>query len=346
MKRLRHSQLEAVRHCVEKLSSLHDAATFPQEMLALLTSIIPSEPGYNEFTDDGITLSIRKHPLPLPVIEYLRQLGPKFFNVHPIVNHALNTGSGEPLRLTDCISSSEWRRSSLYNECFRAVGCDYQMGFVWRAGPLRFGLPMNRSKRDFSDSDKQVLSLLRPHLIQAHANVQAFARLSQAIETLQGTVILASRRGRIQYATPKALSWLIEYFGPRLDGTVLPQSLATWLKGSTGLVPPLPFLQTKNENRLAIRAVPSSAEPITLLLEERRARSPADLRILGVTRREAEVLFWLSKAKTNHEIGVILGAATYTIRNHVEHVLKKLKVENRLAAATIALEILSGKRSW
>ena len=68
-----------------------------------------------------------------------------------------------------------------------------------------------------------------------------------------------------------------------------------------------------------------------------------DLQILGITPREAEVLFWLSKGKTNQEIGVILGTATNTIRNHVDHLLKKLGVENRLVAATIALKILSGR---
>jgi DNA-binding CsgD family transcriptional regulator len=200
---------------------------------------------------------------------------------------------------------------------------------------------MNRSKRDFSDEERQMLSLVRPHLIQAHANVQAFARLSQAIETLRGGVLRATRKGRLQHATPQALLWLAEYFSPRLDGAILPPSLITWLKSAGGLAPQVPFVQTKNGSRLAIRAVPSAAEPITLLLEVRRAASPHDLRLLAISAREAEVLFWLSKAKTNYEIGVILGITTRTVRNHVDHLFRKLKVENRLGAAAAALEVLS-----
>jgi len=59
---------------------------------------------------------------------------------------------------------------------------------------------------------------------------------------------------------------------------------------------------------------------------------------LALTPREAEVLFWISQGKSNHDIGVILGARTGTICKHVEHIFAKLNVENRTAAAVVALE--------
>ena len=58
---------------------------------------------------------------------------------------------------------------------------------------------------------------------------------------------------------------------------------------------------------------------------------------LGLTPREAEVLTWVAQGKSNYEIGVILSACTGTICKHVEHILAKLNVENRTAAAAIAL---------
>jgi DNA-binding CsgD family transcriptional regulator len=57
-----------------------------------------------------------------------------------------------------------------------------------------------------------------------------------------------------------------------------------------------------------------------------------------LTPREVEVLFWISEGKSNQDIGVILGASTRTICKHVEHILSKLNVENRTAAAVVALE--------
>jgi DNA-binding CsgD family transcriptional regulator len=69
--------------------------------------------------------------------------------------------------------------------------------------------------------------------------------------------------------------------------------------------------------------------------DQRSAGAFASLRL---TPREAEVLFWISQGKSNHDIGVILGAKTATIRKHVEHIFAKLNVENRTAAAVTALE--------
>lgn len=59
---------------------------------------------------------------------------------------------------------------------------------------------------------------------------------------------------------------------------------------------------------------------------------------LKLTPREAEVLFWIARGKSNHDIGVILGAKTGTICKHVEHIFGKLNVENRTAAAVVAFE--------
>jgi DNA-binding NarL/FixJ family response regulator len=62
---------------------------------------------------------------------------------------------------------------------------------------------------------------------------------------------------------------------------------------------------------------------------------------LGLTAREAEVLTWIAQGKSNYEIGVILSACTGTICKHVEHILAKLNVENRTAAAVIAIAALA-----
>jgi len=72
-------------------------------------------------------------------------------------------------------------------------------------------------------------------------------------------------------------------------------------------------------------------------------RMPAknQLGSLALTARETEVLTWIAQGKTNYEIGVILSACTGTICKHVERILRKLCVENRTAAAAIALAALS-----
>jgi DNA-binding CsgD family transcriptional regulator len=72
----------------------------------------------------------------------------------------------------------------------------------------------------------------------------------------------------------------------------------------------------------------------------RHSSPPAGAKALqhfGLTPREVEVLSWIARGKTNYEIAVIVGAHTRTICKHVEHILAKLRVENRTAAAATAI---------
>jgi DNA-binding response OmpR family regulator/DNA-binding CsgD family transcriptional regulator len=61
----------------------------------------------------------------------------------------------------------------------------------------------------------------------------------------------------------------------------------------------------------------------------------------AVTSREADVLLWISKGKTNREIGQILDMSPRTVNKHLEQVFKKLNVENRTSAAAIAIKCLT-----
>ena len=93
------------------------------------------------------------------------------------------------------------------------------------------------------------------------------------------------------------------------------------------------------EHGRLINSPPSGAPPPG---KKMLAKNP--LGLLGLTPREAEVLTWIAQGKTNYEIGVILSACTGTICKHVEHILVKLNVENRTAAAAIALTALASAK--
>lgn len=56
-----------------------------------------------------------------------------------------------------------------------------------------------------------------------------------------------------------------------------------------------------------------------------------------LTRRECEVLHWIGEGKRNAEIAAILGLSPRTVSTHVEHILEKLGVETRTAAARVAV---------
>jgi DNA-binding CsgD family transcriptional regulator len=71
---------------------------------------------------------------------------------------------------------------------------------------------------------------------------------------------------------------------------------------------------------------------------------PSDLErlraALPITERESEVLLWIAHGKTNREIGTILDMSPRTANKHLEQIFRKLNVENRTAAAVIALKHL------
>ena len=55
-----------------------------------------------------------------------------------------------------------------------------------------------------------------------------------------------------------------------------------------------------------------------------------------LTRREVEVLDLLRTGASDKEIASALGVSRFTASKHVENILKKMKVTNRTAAASLS----------
>jgi DNA-binding CsgD family transcriptional regulator len=58
----------------------------------------------------------------------------------------------------------------------------------------------------------------------------------------------------------------------------------------------------------------------------------------GLTDREAEILAWVARGKTNREIAGLLVVSPHTVRKHLEHAFKKLRVHTRAAAVARVFE--------
>jgi len=65
----------------------------------------------------------------------------------------------------------------------------------------------------------------------------------------------------------------------------------------------------------------------------------------SLTARELEILAWVMKGKSNHEIGGILHLSPLTVKNHLQKIYKKLNVHNRVQAVSrcYALQLLNPK---
>jgi DNA-binding CsgD family transcriptional regulator len=162
--------------------------------------------------------------------------------------------------------------------------------------------------------------------------------------------IVVEITGEVQFMTQRAEELLNQYFLPRIPYS-LPESLKHWFKEQIALltfngdVPSrcLPLHIQQAGRQLIVRLIPDPInQQYLLLLEEKELQSfsISALESLGLTKREAEVLFWIAKDKSNAGIAKVLGCSEGTVRKHLEHLYGKLNVQTRTAAVMVALEKL------
>ncbi|MEG4491398.1 LuxR C-terminal-related transcriptional regulator [Microcoleus sp. D3_18_C4] len=162
--------------------------------------------------------------------------------------------------------------------------------------------------------------------------------------------IVVEIAGQVQFMTQRAEQLLNQYFLSRAPHS-LPELLQHWFKQQisrltfTGDIPSscLPLYIQQAGIQLIVRLIPDPINQQHLLLleeEELQSFSISTLESLGLTKREAEVLFWIAKDKSNAGIAKVLGCSEGTVRKHLEHLYGKLSVQTRTAAVMVAMEKL------
>lgn len=205
----------------------------------------------------------------------------------------------------------------------------------------------SRTQKDFAESDRLLLNLLANHLTQAIRNTQTFERLQTIIESQSNGVIAVGADKKVQYASESAMRLLQKYFDtgkPNIG--VLPEILDGWIQKQFSTrdehefaFPALPLTIENADGKLQIRLLyNTTTKEKTLLLEEKAAISPEKLKLLNLTTREAEILFWMTQGKTDGDISLLCGISLRTVQKHAENIYTKLGVETRTAALLRAIE--------
>jgi len=206
---------------------------------------------------------------------------------------------------------------------FNAGGCDYV------TKPVRTG---------------EVIARVQSHL----ANARQMKQARSALDAFgQATIAVTPSSGRITWQTPLARQLLDSYFDGEHEQ--VPTPVMGWLQELERLphneLPPaqtsLNIVQTSRRLGFTLHDLTADGEWLIVLREENdAAQIEALISHFALTRREAEVLYWVSKGKTSPDIGEILGSSPRTVNKHLEHIYEKLGVENRTAAANLALNRL------
>tara|TARA_R110002072_G_scaffold112331_4_gene241373 strand:+ start:25190 stop:26107 length:918 start_codon:yes stop_codon:yes gene_type:complete len=184
----------------------------------------------------------------------------------------------------------------------------------------------------------QLIARIKAHLSNARLTSSAYAALDSAGQYL----ISSNLKGDFLWATPMAHQ-LFNQTGAN----------ATWLDSELSVY--LTTILDERYNKEKELTVQTPVKELHLkyigqtgndeyLLRIIDPERPCEVEILKdkfkVTTREAEVLLWISKGKTNREIGTILSMSPRTVNKHLEQIFSKLEVDNRTSAAYSAFKVL------
>ncbi|MGM1052975.1 MAG: response regulator [Pseudomonadota bacterium] len=187
----------------------------------------------------------------------------------------------------------------------------------------------------------ELLARMRVHLTNARRTSSARA----ALDASGRHMLAVNAAGAILWSTPQAsrlLEEILSQDGLLADGESLP--LAEWLARCL-LTMGAPAVSVPGaEARVEASLIGQLAEDEYLLnLSRKRDVLPEQLlsERLGLTQRQAEVLYWVANGKSNRDIALILDMSPRTVNKHLEQVFLKLGVENRTSAAVIGLNAMN-----
>ncbi len=193
----------------------------------------------------------------------------------------------------------------------------------------------------------EIIARMRVHLANARQTQSAQVALDNAGRFLMS----ASLDGRVLWSTPQATRLIGGLFTALPgEGYLLPATVRAWLERVHG-APATPAETIEVPDGTGARTLKLSyvgqigeQEVLLRVADAVRIKDEDVLRLaLNVTQREAEVLAWIARGKPNRDIAEILGLSPRTVNKHLEQIYAKIGVENRAAAAAIAVRALSPK---
>ncbi len=365
METLQSDDLSKLHHSIQQLYKLHDLATFKVDALRIVDRLVPSDiPLFHSTNFQTYKTEDVYIPGSFPgLTSELQSVKVKYLGEHPFMQNLPKTLNGA-CKISDFVSQAELHSlAGIYQQFLRLLDTEDQMFLllstpeanIWlpqvSSGKIIYGLTLNRDRCSFTERDRSILNLLRPHLSQAYENVVCCDRLQQELNEVRQSLnclgaIGLDNEGQIKSIAPQAIVWLETYFTKPTSTRQLPDRLRSWVKYRIDtLTQDSAFTDThltlkiqKAERELIIRLVIDSARSQHLLLLEERSIASIDTLIaLGLSQRETAVLLLLIQGKDNKAIASQLNIHPGTVRKHLENIYHKLDVESRTEAIAHAL---------
>lgn len=271
---------------------------------------------------------------------------------HPVYQHWKESGRYYlATRWSDVAAWPEIERTALYTEFYRPLGVRHQLMVAVKATPSHFiSLAFNRSRVPFSEQDCTFLNMLQPHIACAVQSMlserwlrSTLASYAAFTDTFGQGIICLAPDGQIRWANKRAQAELQAHFGWSPNSTKLPADMQKHLSPQPTVAssPPQSFSIPSQHGPLRAHAITEKTNRYIFFQSGNRPTFKV-LKTFGLTSREAEVLGWIVKGKSNDETAAILGVGHYTVKKHLERIYNVLGVANRTEAAAKAYTILGG----
>ncbi len=355
MVKLAQNDIARLLAAVQQVHSHTDFSTLPRLMVGLQSELVPNEMSTYTLIDKRLQRMEVVHDGRDIDVEKLSPQLMAHYHEHPIARNFAKTKDMSALKISDFLTQKQFERTGLYNEFYKLLEVRFQAVFYLFNNPdAELGMVLNRRSKDFSERDRAVANLLRPHFAQAYQNAKVFTemrhwqeRTQEALRSNNQGLMFLSGDFRIERMTGNCERWLNEYFGRQQNSSIqLPDKLRRWVlqqsdfkDADAALGDTRPPLMVEGLGAsLMVRFIQDSGRNVTLLFSEQRRLRAGSFADLGLTPREREVLLWISEGKSNPEIALIFGISPRTVEKHVERLLAKLDVESRKAAM---LKVLS-----
>ena len=188
----------------------------------------------------------------------------------------------------------------------------------------------------------ELIARIRVHI----ANAQASQGARVALDASGRYLLVVNDSGVVLWSTPQARRLLGLATEETGEPNLLPLDVRKWLAAAIqgeNAAPQVSAMVSDNQVEFSFLARTGGNQYMLRITEERSVRPEDRLRQqLGLTSREAEVLVWIGRGKSNKDIAEILALSPRTVNKHLEQIYTKLGVENRTAAAAVAARVLAG----
>jgi DNA-binding CsgD family transcriptional regulator len=334
---LRESDFMAALDFVGEVHDAQDRDEFRAILLPGYRSLVPAlHVSYNEIGRGGrVAAAIVEPELPgWAVPAWERHAGE-----NPLLRRYLRTRDGRAMRFSDVASRREIRALPLYRDFYEPLGVEHQIAFILPStAELTIGVALTRGAQDFSDRDRRLLEITRPHMIQAYRAAELREQLAATVGGLRSgldadgrAILLLAPDGGVRFASATAREVFEDVPDAPAEGREAPRVLRDWLVGTarSGSI-------AVGGRTLLVRRLLSDGRTVILLDDPDRALSLAALRGLGLTPREADVLRQLALGFETEAAAVRLGMAPRTLAKHLQRVNAKLGVGDRGQAVATA----------